>query len=44
MIRKELNTYSARKVLVIEDALKAAEYYFKFKDKDTSLKWKEITK
>ena len=42
MIRKELNTYSARKVLAIEDALKAAEYYFKFKDKDTSLKWKEI--
>ena len=42
MIRKELNTYSARKVLAIEDALKAAEYYFEFKDKDTSLKWKEI--
>ncbi|MDV3776728.1 hypothetical protein CMU25_12270, partial [Elizabethkingia anophelis] len=42
MIRKELNTYSARKVLAIEDALRAAEYYFEFKDKDTSLKWKEV--
>jgi len=41
-IKRELKTYLARKVLTMDHALKAARYYFEFKDKDDSLNWKEI--
>ncbi|ATL42174.1 MULTISPECIES: hypothetical protein [Elizabethkingia] len=39
-IRRELKTYLFRKILTVECALKVARYYFEFKDKDDSLKWK----
>lgn len=41
-IKGELKTYSIRKILTIEQALKSAQYYFEFKDKDVSQKWKRL--